>query len=194
MYHRTRFRIAAVLLAVCVIATAFPCAALAAGSQTRTIHTAENIKTLAEFVANTKDGDIVEIKGICMTNDNQSDNAPWVIDKEITIRGASADAGIDLRAGGIILGADVIFENLELGFANPVRNAIMANGHKLTLRNVTCSKSTNNDINLFCGGVTGLDTGAQSGGHGEIIIEDCPQMGNGNVYAGSISADGKPNQ
>ena len=194
MYHRTRFRIAAVLLAVCVIATAFPCAALAAGSQTRTIHTAENIKTLAEFVANTKDGDIVEIKGICMTNDNQSNNAPWVIDKAITIRGASADASIDLRAGGIILGADVIFENLELGFANRVRNAIMANGHTLTLRNVTCSKSTNNDINLFCGGVTGLNTGAKSGSHGEIIIEDCPQMGNGNVYAGSISADGQPNQ
>ena len=194
MYHRTRFRIAAVLLAVCVIATAFPCAALAAGSQTRTIHTAENIKTLAEFVANTKDGDIVEIKGICMTNDNQSNNAPWVIDKAITIRGASADASIDLRAGGIILGADVIFENLELGFANRVRNAIMANGHTLTLRNVTCSKSTNNDINLFCGGVTGLNTGAKSGSHGEIIIEDCPQMGNGNIYAGSISADGQPNQ
>ena len=206
MYHRTRFRIAAVLLAVCVIATAFPCAALAAGSQTRTIHTAENIKTLAEFVANTKDGDIVEIKGICMTNDNQSDNAPWVIDKEITIRGASADASIDLRAGGIILGADVIFENLELGFANRVRNAIMANGHTLTLRNVTCSKSTNNDINLFCGGVTGLNTDAEPGGetvltvnapsgnHGNIIIENCPQMGNGNVYAGSISADGEPNQ
>lgn len=194
MYHRTRFRIAAVLLAVCVIATAFPCAALAAGSQTRTIHTAENIKTLAEFVANTKDGDIVEIKGICMTNDNQSNNAPWVIDKAITIRGASADASIDLRAGGIILGADVIFENLELGFANRVRNAIMANGHTLTLRNVTCSKSTNNDINLFCGGVTGLNTGAKSGSHGEIIIEDCPKMGNGNIYAGSISADGQPNQ
>ena len=194
MYHRTRFRIAAVLLAVCVIATAFPCAALAAGVQARTIHTAENIKTLAEFVANTKDGDIVEIKGICMTNDNQSNNAPWVIDKAITIRGASADASIDLRAGGIILGADVIFENLELGFANRVRNAIMANGHTLTLRNVTCSKSTNNDINLFCGGVTGLNTGAQSGSHGEIIIEDCPEMGNGNVYAGSISADGQPNQ
>lgn len=194
MYHRTRFRIAAVLLAVCVIATAFPCAALAAGVQARTIHTAENIKTLAEFVANTKDGDIVEIKGICMTNDNQSNNAPWVIDKAITIRGASADASIDLRAGGIILGADVIFENLELGFANRVRNAIMANGHTLTLRNVTCSKSTNNDINLFCGGVTGLNTGAKSGSHGEIIIEDCPQMGNGNVYAGSISADGQPNQ
>lgn len=194
MYHRTRFRIAAVLLAVCVIATAFPCAALAAGSQTRTIHTAENIKTLAEFVANTKDGDIVEIKGICMTNDNQSNNAPWVIDKAITIRGASADASIDLRAGGIILGADVIFENLELGFANRVRNAIMANGHTLTLRNITCSKSTNNDINLFCGGVTGLNTGAKSGSHGEIIIEDCPKMGNGNIYAGSISADGQPNQ
>lgn len=194
MYHRTRFRIAAVLLAVCVIATAFPCAALAAGVQARTIHTAENIKTLAEFVANTKDGDIVEIKGICMTNDNQSNNAPWVIDKAITIRGASADASIDLRAGGIILGADVIFENLELGFANRVRNAIMANGHTLTLRNVTCSKSTNNDINLFCGGVTGLNTGAKSGSHGEIIIEDCPKMGNGNIYAGSISADGQPNQ
>ena len=102
---------------------------------------------------------------------------------------------IYLRPSGIILAADVTFENLEFSFANRVRNAIMANGHTLTLKNVTRSKSVNNDVHLFCGGATvaGANIGAQSGSHGNIIIENCPEMGNGNIYAGSISTEEKPN-
>ena len=194
MYHRGRVRIAAALLAVCVMAAAFPEAALAAGGQTRAVHSIANSKNLAETVANANDGDIVEISGSCMTNDTNS-NAPWVIDKKITIRGVSKDASINLRAGGIILAADVTFENLELAFPNAVRNAIMANGHTLTLRNIVPSTSTKNAVHLFCGGATGLTLDAPSGNHGNIIIENCPEIGNGNgnVYAGSISTDGQPN-
>ena len=189
MYHRIRFRIAAVLLAVCVAAAAFPIAAL--DTETRTVHSIANSKELAKTVANANDGDIIEISGTCMTNDTNS-NAPWVIDKAVTIRGAKGtDASLNLRAGGILLAADVIFEDLELAFPNRVRNAIMANGHTLTLRNVTRSKSANNDVHLFCGGVTGLTVNAPSGNHGNIIIENCPEMGN--IYAGSISTDGKEN-
>ena len=192
MYHRTRFRIAAVLLAVCVIATAFPCAALAAGSQTRTIHTADNINTLDKVVEGAQDGDIIQIIGLCMTNDNQSNSAPWVIDKAITFQGvAGTSASINLRAGGIILGANVTFEDLTLTFPNPVRNAIMANGYTLTLKNVVRSTSTKNTIHLFCGGATGLSTTVPPGPHGNIIIEHCTNMGN--VYAGSISTDGTDN-
>lgn len=189
MYHRIRFRIAAVLLAVCVAAAAFPIAAL--DTETRTVHSIANSKELAKTVANANDGDIIEISGTCMTNDTNS-NAPWVIDKAVTIRGVKGtDASLNLRAGGILLAADVIFEDLELAFPNRVRNAIMANGHTLTLRNVTRSKSANNDVHLFCGGVTGLTVNAPSGNHGNIIIENCPEMGN--IYAGSISTDGKEN-
>ncbi len=191
MYHRTRFRIAAALLAFCVMVTALPGTALAADGQTRAVHTTANSKDLAKIVENANDGDIIEISGTCMTNDTNS-NAPWVINKKVTIRGVTTDASLNLRSGGIILAADVTFENLELAFPNRVRNAIMANGHTLILRNVTRSKSANNDVHLFCGGATGLAIAAQPGGHGNIIIENCPEMGN--VYAGSISTDGDPNE
>ncbi|MDE7004373.1 MAG: S-layer homology domain-containing protein [Oscillospiraceae bacterium] len=171
--------------------TALPGTALATDGQTRAVHTTANSKDLAKIVENANDGDIIEISGTCMTNDTNS-NAPWVINKKVTIRGATTDASLNLRSGGIILAADVTFENLELAFPNRVRNAIMANGHTLILRNVTRSKSANNDVHLFCGGATGLAIAAQPGGHGNIIIENCPEMGN--VYAGSISTDGDPNE
>ena len=188
MYHRMRFRIAAALLAVCVMAAAFPGTALAAGSQTRTTHTANNVPNLDAIVAGANDGDVIEISGQCTVNDHNSDSAPWVINKAVTIRGvAGTKASIDLRAGGIILGKNVTFENLELSFTNRVRNAIMANGHTLTLRNVAHSQNVNHDVHFFCGGVTGLSIAAQPGNHGEIIIDNCPQIGKGNVYAGSIS-------
>ncbi len=190
MYHRMRVRIAAALLAVCVMAAALPGTALAADRQTGTTHVADNVEDLAAIVANANDGDIVEIIGLCRTNDTNR-NDPWVIDKNVTIRGASQDARLNIRTGGIILAADVTFEDLELAFPNRVRNAIMANGHTLILRNVTRSKSAKNDIHLFCGGATGLAITAKSGDHGNIIIENCPEMGN--VYAGSISTDGRPN-
>ncbi len=194
MYHRMRVRIAAALLAVCVMAAALPGTALAADRQTGTTHVADNVKDLDAIVARANNGDIIEIRGTCMTNDNFK-GGPWVIDKTVTIRGvAGTAASLYLRAGGIVLAADVTFENLELSFPNRVRNAIMANGHTLTLRNVTCSESTNNDIHLFCGGAAGLNITAQSGDHGKIILENCPNMGNGNVYAGSISKHDQPDE
>ena len=179
------------MLAVCVMAAAFPNAALAAGTQPRNISVGDTTE-FAKIVAGANDGDIIEISGMCMTNDNQSNNAPWVIDKAVTIRGVGPRAKINLRAGGIVLGADVTFEDLELEFPNNVRSAIMANGHILTLSNITCSTSTRSDIHLFCGGVTGLRvTVPPSGPHGIIRAENC--TGFGNVYAGSISSDGQDN-
>ncbi|MCI9671066.1 MAG: hypothetical protein HFF49_05850 [Lawsonibacter sp.] len=203
MYHKMRFRIAAALLAVCVIVAAFPGAALAVDGQTGTTRVADNVPNLDEIVANANDGDVIEIRGQCTVNDNFK-GGPWVINKAVTIRGIFGPPDpadpvngdrIYLRPSGIILAADVTFENLEFSFANRERNAIMANGHTLTLKNVTRSKSVNNDVHLFCGGATvaGANIGAQSGSHGNIIIENCPEMGNGNIYAGSISTEEKPN-
>lgn len=194
MYHKMRFRIAAALLAVCVIVAAFPGAALAVDGQTGTTHTADNVKDLDAIVAAANDGDVIEISGTCMSSDANR-NAPWVINKKITFRGVSTNAGINVRTGGIILAADVTFENLELAFPNAVRNAIMANGHTLTLRNIVPSQSTKNAVHLFCGGATGLTIDAPSGTHGNIIIENCPEIGNGNgnVYAGSIATNKDPN-
>ncbi|USF27886.1 hypothetical protein N510_002843 [Firmicutes bacterium ASF500] len=202
MYHRTRVRIAAALLAVCIMAAAFPGAALAVDEQTGTTHVADNVPNLDAIVAAANDGDVIEISGQCTVNDIFQ-GGPWVINKAVTIRGAVGavfnDKGavegdrVYLRASGIVLGANVKFENLGFVFANPVRNAVMANGYTLSLRNVICDPKAN-AVHLFCGGATeaGANIGAKSGPHGNIIIENCPNIGN--VYAGSISTDNQPNE
>ncbi len=133
-----------------------------------------------------QNGDIIELKGSGFVNDTYSNAAPWVIDKNITIRGGS----INLRAGGIILGADVTFENTTLLFANPVRNVIIVNGHKLTLNNVT-KDSSGRKMHLLCGGLTGYEHNANVGSRSELIISGSTSVDN--IYAGSLSSNGANN-
>lgn len=148
---------------------------------------------LENAISAASSGDVIEIAGSITINDNKSDSAPWVINKAVTLRGTGSNPTLTLRAGGIVLGADVAFENLTLAFANRVRNAIMANGYTLSLRNVTCSSSVPHKVHLFCGGMTteGTPQYAASGSHGALILNDCKNFGN--IYAGNISSDGKSN-
>ena len=132
-----------------------------------------------------QDGDIIVIRETADINEI-SGNAPWVMNKSVTIQGGT----LNLRPGGILLAADVTFDGVTLAFANRVRNAIMANGHILTLKDVKQDTSTNT-VHLFCGGLTGYDVSAPAGTHGKIIIQGSTSLGN--VYAGSISADGAAN-
>lgn len=95
---------------------------------------------------------------------------------------------ITLKNAGIVLGRDVTFKNIELYFTNAVRNAIIANGHALTLENVT---NTNNlNISLFCGGITDYSSSnlseiPSSGKAGHITVKGRNNLGN--IYAGSLS-------
>ena len=146
---------------------------------------------LVNALKTAKDGDTIILKGSCEVNDTGSNSQPWVIDRQVTIKGGN----IYLRKGGILLGADVTFENLTLNFVNGTRNAIIANGHTLTLKNVTYALNNANqragrEVHLFCGGVTGLvlDETPRSGNHGTIMIQGTTSLGN--MYAGNISADG----
>ncbi len=133
-----------------------------------------------------KDGDIILLQGTANVNDTNSDSAPWVIDKAVTIRGGT----LNLRAGGILLSADVTLDGVNLMFANPVRNAILANGYTLTLKDVVSDSSTN-EVHLFCGGLTGHSVTVAAGEHGQIIIMGTTSLGN--MYAGSMSSDGGSN-
>lgn len=153
---------------------------------------------LRDAVENARDGDTIKIMTVGRVNSATYDGTagtsdPWVIDKEITILGAASSSEIYLRTGGIVLGKDVTFQNIKFSVANPVRNAIFANGRTLTLRNV--SKTQNSwDLHLFCGGVTGLSAQAgvpAPGSAGKIIIQGSTSLDN--LYAGSISADGADN-
>lgn len=157
-------------------------------SRAGTIHKlghGDDLRALLES-SRVQDGDIIVLEGNGNVNDTASDSAPWVIDKSVTIRGGN----LVLRAGGILLGADVTFEDISLSFSNNVRNVIMANGHTLTLKNVSRG-STGRQINLLCGGLTGHAYSANEGSHGKIIISGSTSLGN--IYAGSLSSDGKAN-
>ncbi|MBR3704125.1 MAG: leucine-rich repeat protein [Oscillospiraceae bacterium] len=156
--------------------------------RTPTTHTLADGGDLLALLASdsVRDGDTIELLGSAHVNDVNSDSAPLVIGKAVTITGGT----INLRAGGILLGADVTFDAVTLSFANRVRNAVIANGHTLTLIDVTQDSSTN-EVHLFCGSLTGHAVTAPMGEHGTIIIRGTTSLGN--IYAGSLSSDGAAN-
>ena len=189
----------ALLAALCIAITSLPPAYALSPVQGRApqTHTVTgdyqgDTETLRKLINSdaVQDGDTIRLIGSCMVNDLNSNSAPWVINKRITITGDT----LYLRSGGIVLGADVTFTDVNLSFANCVRNAIMANGYTLTLNNVSSEASTRR-IHLLCGGLTGdvkfTDPIPQPGNNGRIIIQGSTSLGN--LYAGSLSGDGQPN-
>ena len=77
----------------------------------------------------------IEINGTRIVS-AEAGEQPWIIDKNITIRGTSDDTLISLRPSGILLNADVTFENVDFNFGSSTCHAIMANGYTLTLKDV----------------------------------------------------------
>ena len=105
-------------------------------------------------VAKAQDGDTIVIKGKAFANvREESGVSPLVIDKRVTITGENDAVGeLYVRAGGIILGADVIMTNVELNLANKYHNAIYVNGYKFTATNVTRG-SGSREVHLYAGGI-----------------------------------------
>ena len=91
-----------------------------------------------DAVANVADGGTIYIKNNGFIN-VKDDNGTFVINKKVTIKPAPGQnsAKLLVRSAGIALGADVTIENIELSLSNKARAAIFANGHELTLSNVT---------------------------------------------------------
>ncbi len=134
---------------------------------------------------NAKDGDT-----ICILSPmgflNASDNSPYIINKAVTIKG---NGNVFLvRAAGLVLTADVTFEDVVLSFGNRYHDAIFANGHTLTLKNVICEEGTRR-VDIFGGGLymNGRAV-APSGNSGKIIINNGGQNF-GNIYAGAMNGD-----
>ncbi|MDD6057992.1 MAG: DUF4214 domain-containing protein [Clostridiales bacterium] len=95
------------------------------------------------------------------------------------------------NAAGIVLGANVTYENIRIEFINAVRNAIIANGYELTLNRVAAPEGAKFSVHVFAGGVTDYNGRNKaelpaSGSHGKVTITN---TGNnlGNIYAGSLS-------
>lgn len=136
-------------------------------------------------LANATDGDtiyILEPMGFL----NAEDNSPCVIDKAITVKGDGTLFMV--RTSGIVLGADVTFDNVVLSFGSRYHDGIFANGHTLTLNNVSCESGARN-VDIFGGGlyINGVNV-VQSGSDAQIIMTGGGENF-GNIYAGSLNGD-----
>lgn len=132
-------------------------------------------------------------------NDNESKSLPFYINKPVTIKSAGdTPATLAVRSGGIVLGADVTFENISLSFENKVHDAIFANGHTLNLINVVRAGGSR-EVDLFAGslylepGIPSLEPGSKSVVN---VVTDSNFKGGtnstsefGNIYAGSMNGD-----
>ncbi len=184
---RNYLRLLCGLLTLCLLAVPV-CPAARAAETGRTI-TLEGMVDMRDALKDAQDGDTVVLSGNVTITDSASNDAPWVIDKAVTIRGGT----LVLRPGGIVLDADVTFRDTTLSFQPFVRNAIMANGHTLTLENVSCSGSARS-VNLFCGGLYDPIYSGAPGTAGAVIIKGSTSLKGdgapGNLYAGNLCMGG----
>ena len=141
-----------------------------------------------DAVRNAGDGDTIVIQGKAFANAREESGvSPLVIDKSVTITGeAGKTCELHVRAGGIILGADVTMTNVELNLANKYHNAIFVNGYRFTANNVTRG-SISREVHLFAGGIgngtqvtTALPAG---GGHASLSLTNSTF---GSIYAGGV--------
>ncbi|MBQ3105749.1 MAG: hypothetical protein IJC59_07830, partial [Lachnospiraceae bacterium] len=152
-------------------------------------------RLLENALAAASHGDTIVVKGggtdIPVSSDNEL--LPFVIDKKITITSESGSPCLSVRRAGLLLKADVTFRNLTISLTNPQYAAIFANGHDLTLENIS-RESGSREIHLFAGGLNIIDATGQTaaphednGGRDGRIIINGSKAQFGNIYAGSMN-------
>ena len=149
-------------------------------------------------------GETITLTGDAIVNADQV-ASPWIIDKNVTIDGQGHIVTVWMM--GILLGADVTFKNMDLRLASADgRNAIIANGHSLTLDSVTTDAipvngvfSKAHSINIFGGSLQKASYEdyyevPEPGSKSTITIRGNTDLqgsdtilGRGNIFAGSLS-------
>ena len=134
-----------------------------------------------------KDDDTIIILDEGIVLDETNNDAPFIIDKRLTFQGKYQNANLIVRAGGILLGADVTFKDMTIGTAGFLRPGIAANGHHLVLNNVS-QNNTLRPLQIYGG------TFANYNGevYGQNVCGDLStiEINDGNydaLYAGSIN-------
>nr|WP_325256997.1 S-layer homology domain-containing protein [uncultured Oscillibacter sp.] len=187
-------RLIAALLAFCVAAATFPPVGLALEED----DLRSGGSTLNEMIEQANPGDTITLTDN-VSSAAQNDQAPWVINKNITIDGQNHS--INVRATGILLGADVTFRNVQLDLTSAdCRNAIIANGYTLTLDSVT---ATSFSANVFCGTLlpasheTYVTVPTPGNSHTVNILGNTNlqgrttnSLGAANIFAGSLAMGG----
>lgn len=144
-----------------------------------------------DALAAVADGGTIYIRGKKAFINDISNGQPLEITKNVTIECAPDSTyrpTLEMRKGGIVLGADVTFSNIVLSFPNAIHAAIFANGYTLKLDNI--SYSQNARVIQLAGGslydTDGSSLSPASGEHSRIIISGSDTQF-GNIYAGSIN-------
>lgn len=179
-------RLMAALLAFCIAAAAFPPVGLAADSG--------GFFDLEAAVSSAQPGSTITLTGNAEVNAGHL-ITPWIISKNVTIDGQGHT--VFVRAVGILLDADVTFKNMDLRLSSSDgRNAIIANGHSLTLENVNAGAHS---INIFCGSLQKAEyedyyTVPSPGAATIVNIQGTTDLqgndlilGTANIFAGSLS-------
>lgn len=137
-----------------------------------------------DAVANVADGGTIYILSTKSALLNDNGNKPFVINKNVHIKPAPNEqrATLNSRASGIVLGADVVFENIELNFTN-LCDQIFANGHSLTLKNITRGSGAKL-VDIVAGDFCSASSQAAAGTNARITIQGKCEFGN--IYAGSM--------
>lgn len=150
----------------------------------------QSVGTIRDFMTALNNPDVTKITlTASIRREQPSYDSPLVIPKHtngLIIDGAGNE--LSNPTGGIVLGGDTTFQNIQINFPGAVRNGIFANGHSLTLENV--EKSGSYSLHLFCGGVIGYtavdSVSLPSGGtHGQIILKGSNTVGS--IFAGNFA-------
>ena len=184
-------RILSTFLTLVLLLTLLPTAVMAEGNAIYTDMSYKGAETgsydqpYASFetaLENAQDGDTIAIKGKGFINVQTVEDAPFVINKAVTITGDGNSTGeLYIRASGILLGADVTMRNVELNLANKYHNAIFVNGHSFTAENTTRG-SGSRAVHLFAGGLAG--TSAASGSNAALTLINSTF---GNIHGGGMN-------
>lgn len=183
------------LLTLALILSLLPTSVLAAGN---TIYTdmsvteagdgseAKPFKNFEDAVKAAGNGDTIVIRNKAMLNESSS-GVPGIMDKDITIQPEGGSAALFVRTAGIVLGADVTMNGIELNFQNKYHNAIFVNGHRFTAISVTRG-SGSREVHLFAGSIGAdahLNFTAAAGTNADITLQGSVF---GNIYAGGVAA------
>lgn len=177
------------LLVLAIPLYALPLAAGAEGSDEQA-----GFIDLKNLVDNATTGGTITLDGDAEVNADTV-ASPWTIGKNITINGNSHT--VYVRTAGILLNGNVTFKNIDLRLTSTDgRNAIIANGHSLTLDTVTAG---NLSINLFGGTLKKASSDKYDvpspGTAGIINIKGKTKLqgsapgvlGSANIFAGNLS-------
>lgn len=189
-----------IMLSIAIIFSTFSCVSFVAFAKSSVVYTGVNTGTedgtaekpynnFLDALDNVADGGTIYIKSgsYSFVNDIGNDE-PLIIDKSVTITtepNADARGAISSRSAGILLGADVVFSNVDIGLANKYHNAICANGYSLVLDNV--GRYTGHRIvNAFAGGMADFygNAYADPSDHASLVITGGEY---GNIYAGGLN-------